>query len=469
MNTKKVFTWALIISIAGFLFGLDTAVISGAEQKIQALWELDVFEHGLTVSIALIGTVVGAMLGGIPSDKFGRKKTVFWIAVLFLISAVGTALAFNWYVFLLFRFTGGLAVGCSSVTAPMYISELSPASHRGRFVAMFQFNVVLGILIAFVSNYLLQNIGDNSWRWMLGVQAFPSTLFMVLVLFIPESPRWLIVKKNLFDEASEILKKINPSTAEHELHTIKKSTVHSNGISSSALFSSRYSFPITLAFLIAFFNQASGVNAIIYYAPRIFEMAGLGTDSSLLSTAGIGVVNFIFTLFAMSIIDSFGRRKLMLVGSIGCIITLALVARSFYIQDFSGYAVPVYLFLFIAFFSFSQGAVIWVFISEIFPNEVRSQGQALGSFTHWFMASIVAFVFPYMSEKIGGGNSFLIFTIMMVLQLVFVLTIMPETKGKSLEELETKLEKSRTTNPIIIKETKQEIYDMRQKNRGMFQ
>ena len=442
MNTKKIFIWAAIISLGGFLFGLDTAVISGAEQRIQVLWHLDVFKHGLTVSIALIGTVVGAMLGGIPSDIFGRKKTIFWIAVLFLVSAVGSALAFNWYVFLLFRFVGGLAVGCSSVTAPMYISELSPASHRGRFVAMFQFNVVLGILVAFFSNYLLQGIGDNSWRWMLGVQAFPATLFMVLILFIPESPRWLIVRKSLFDDAREILKKVNPLTAETELLTIKLSSTQSNGRSSPSLFTSKHLFPITLAVLFAFFNQASGINAVIYYAPRIFEMAGLGSNSSLLSTAGVGAVNFAFTLLAMSIIDSFGRKKLMIVGSLGCMTTLALVARSFYSEDFSGYAVPVYLFLFIAFFAFSQGAVIWVFISEIFPNEVRSQGQALGSFTHWLMASIIAFVFPYMSEKIGGGNSFLIFATMMAFQLVFVLTIMPETKGKSLEELEIKLEKS---------------------------
>jgi len=440
LNTKKVFTWAVVISLGGFLFGLDTAVISGAEQTIQTLWNLGVFEHGFTVSIALMGTVVGAMLGGIPSEVFGRKKTIFWIAVLFLVSAVGSALAFNWYVFLFFRFSGGLAVGCSSVTAPMYISELSPASHRGRFVAMFQFNVVLGILIAFLSNYLLQGIGGNAWRWMLGVQAFPATIFMALVLFIPESPRWLIVKKNLMEEALEILKVINPTTAESELQTIASSASPLGGASSAALFSGKHTFPITLAVLFAFFNQASGINAIIYYAPRIFEMAGFGTDSSLLSTAGVGLVNFIFTLFAMSLIDSFGRKKLMTAGSVGLIITLGLVSRAFYIQDFSGFAVPVYLFLFIAFFAFSQGAVIWVFISEIFPNEVRSKGQALGSFTHWLMASIVAFVFPYMSEKIGGGNSFLIFTVMMVLQLVFVLTMMPETKGKTLEELESKLE-----------------------------
>ena len=436
MNTKKVFTWSAIISIGGFLFGLDTAVISGAEQKIQALWDLDVFEHGLTVSIALVGTVFGAMLGGIPSDRIGRKKTIFWVAVLFLLSAIGTALAFNWYSFLLFRFVGGLGVGCSSVTAPMYISELSPATHRGRFVAMFQFNVVFGILVAFISNYLLKDIGDNAWRWMLGVQAFPATLFMALILLVPESPRWLIVKQHAFEEAKDILKQINPSTAERELVTIRQSTTNTNGSSTAeALFSPKYSFPITLAVLFAFFNQASGVNAIIYYAPRIFEMAGIGQDTSLLSTAGVGVVNFIFNLLAMYYIDSFGRRKLMIVGSLGGIATLALVSYSFFAQDFSGYAVPIYIFLFIAFFSFSQGAVIWVFISEIFPNAVRSKGQALGSFTHWLMASIIAFLFPYLSEKIGGGTSFLIFTIMMALQLVFVLTIMPETKGKSLEEL----------------------------------
>src|SRR3990170_139418 len=438
MNTRRVFIWSVIIALGGFLFGLDTAVISGAEQKIQELWDLDVFQHGLTVSIALIGTVIGAMLGGIPTDKLGRKKTLFWIAVLFLLSAVGSALTIDWFTFLLFRFIGGLGIGCSSVTAPMYISELSPASHRGRFVAMFQFNVVLGILIAFLSNYFLQDLGVNSWRWMLGVQAFPATLFMVLVLFIPESPRWLIVKKNLFDEAREILRKINPLTAEKEFLTIRLSGTHSNGISSSSLFTSRHSFPITLAVLFAFFNQASGINAIIYYAPRIFEMTGLGTDSSLLSTAGVGVVNFIFTLLAMSLIDSFGRKKLMIVGSLGCIATLALVARSFYAEDFSGYAVPVYLFLFIAFFAFSQGAVIWVFISEIFPNEVRSKGQALGSFTHWLMASVIAFTFPWITDTLGGGNTFMLFSVMMVLQLIFVWRIMPETKGKSLEQLDIK-------------------------------
>jgi SP family arabinose:H+ symporter-like MFS transporter len=451
MNTRRVFTWSIIIALGGFLFGLDTAVISGAEQKIQELWKLDVFEHGLTVSIALIGTVVGAMLGGIPSDSLGRKKTLFWIAVLFLVSAVGSALAIDWYTFLFFRFVGGLGVGCSSVTAPMYISELAPASHRGRLVAMFQFNVVLGILIAFLSNYLLQDIGENSWRWMLGVQAFPATLFLILVLFIPESPRWLVVKKGLVDEAREILRLINPQNAESELNAIRLShTVQSQGQTGDNLFSKKYSFPVMLAILFAVFNQVSGINAIIYYAPRIFEMTGLGTDSALLSSAGLGLVNFIFTLLAVNFIDRYGRRTLMLIGSVGVIVTLALVANSFYTQNFNGYAVPVYLFIYIAFFAFSQGAVIWVFISEIFPNEVRAKGQALGSFTHWLMATVIAFAFPFITEKLGAGNSFMLFAVMMVLQLLFVWKVMPETKGRSLEDTpEIKTEK----NPDFLKTT----------------
>lgn len=435
---RRVFAWSVIIALGGFLFGLDTAVISGAEQTIQRLWDLDVFEHGLTVSIALVGTVVGAMLGGIPTDRIGRKKTLFWIAVLFLVSAIGCALAIDWYSFLIFRFLGGLAVGCSSVTAPMYISELSPASHRGRLVAMFQFNVVLGILVAFVSNYLLQGIGDNAWRWMLGVIAFPAVVFLILVLFIPESPRWLIVKRSLYEEAKEILRKINPATAESEFTSIQMSTRKNGKASGSVrLFSSHYALPVTLAVLFAVFNQVSGINAIIYYAPRIFEMTGLGTDSALLSTAGLGLVNFVFTLVAMNFIDRYGRRTLMLIGSVGVIITLGLVAGAFYTQSFSNYLVPVCLFLYIAFFAFSQGAVIWVFISEIFPNEVRAKGQALGSFTHWIMAALIAFAFPWITGWLGGGHTFMLFCIMMVLQLVFVLRIMPETKGRTLEQLQT--------------------------------
>jgi MFS transporter, SP family, arabinose:H+ symporter len=437
MNTKKVFTWSVVIAFGGFLFGLDTAVISGAEQSIQKLWNLDVFSHGLTVSIALIGTVIGAMLGGWPSDQLGRKRTLFWISVLFLVSAVGSALAIDWYTFLVFRFIGGLGVGCSSVTAPMYISEISPASHRGRFVGMFQFNVVLGILLAFLSNYLLQDVGENSWRWMLGVQAFPSIIFLVAILFVPDSPRWLIMKKGKIDEATEILKQVNPHTAKAEVKAIIDSVASNGHSGSEKLFSKKYSVPVTLAILFAVFNQVSGINAIIYYAPRIFAMTGLGTDSALLSTAGLGLVNFIFTLLAVNVIDRFGRRTLMLIGSFGLIGTLALVSHAFYTQDFNGFAVPVYLFIYIAFFAFSQGAVIWVFISEIFPNKVRAKGQSLGSFTHWLMAAAIAFTFPYITEKLGGGNSFMLFTLMMVLQLLFVWKMMPETKGRSLEEVDT--------------------------------
>jgi MFS transporter, SP family, arabinose:H+ symporter len=432
---KKAFTWSIIVAFGGFIFGLDTAVISGAEQSIQKLWELDAFEHGFTVSIALIGTVFGAMLGGIPSDVWGRRKTLFWIAFIFFAAAIGTALATNWFTFLLFRFIGGLGVGCTSVTAPMYISEISPASHRGRLVAMFQFNIVLGILIAFVSNYLFQGIdGENSWRWMLGIQAFPSAIFFIALYFIPESPRWLVVKKNDHKQAKSIFDQINPTTAEAELRSVELAHEKSLNGDSEKLFSKKYSFPVTLAILFAVFNQVSGINAIIYYAPRIFQMTGLETDSAFLSTVGLGLVNFAFTLLAINFIDRFGRKKLMLIGSIGLILTLGLVARSFYVEDFSGYIVPFSLFVYIAFFAFSQGAVIWVFISEIFPNEVRASGQALGSFTHWLMAAVVAFSFPYISERIGGGNTFLIFAIMMMLQLAFVIKVMPETKGKTLEQ-----------------------------------
>ncbi len=446
MNSKIVL-WSITVALGGFLFGFDTAVISGAEKYIQSVWELNVFEHGLTVSIALIGTVLGALIGGIPSDAVGRKKTLFWIAVLYLISAIGSALATDWYLFLFFRFIGGVGVGASSVAAPMYISEISPADNRGKLVALFQFNIVFGILIAYLSNYLIDGVVDDAWRWMLGVEAFPAVAFLILILFIPESPRWLIIKMNDVAEAKKVLTVIDSDHVDQLIQNIKSSR-HENVSERSLFSSSQYRLPIMLAVLFAVFNQVSGINAIIYYAPRIFEMTGLGTSSALLSTSGIGLINFIFTLVALRFIDNVGRKKLMLIGSIGLIITLALVSKAFYLQEFAGYTVPILLFLYIAFFAFSQGAVIWVFISEIFPNQVRASGQALGSFTHWIMAAIIAFSFPFFSEKLGGGNTFLIFTIMMVLQLVFVLKIMPETKGKSLEQIEL-LEKEITNHELI--------------------
>lgn len=441
MRKNSVVAWSMVVALGGFLFGFDTAVISGAEKSIQRFWQLSVFEHGLTISIALIGTVIGSMLGSAPSDRFGRKNTLYFVAIAYLLSSLGTAFADNWYMFLAFRFLGGLGVGTSSVTAPIYISEVSPADRRGRLVGLFQFNVVLGILISYLSNYLISQFGETSWRWMLGVQAFPSLIFLVLIRFIPESPRWLILKKQATAKALEILRIINPLNCDQELISIQNSSLDSKGIrhQKESIFSGNYSKPIALAMLFAFFNQVSGINAIIYYAPRIFEMAGLGAHSSLLSTVGIGMVNFIFTLLAINIIDRVGRKLLMLIGSVGLISSLLLVAFTFYSGHFNGFAIPVYMMVFIAFFAFSQGAVIWVFISEIFPNQVRAQGQTLGSSTHWVMAAIIAFSFPYFAETLGGATTFFFFASMMVLQLIFVWRWMPETKGKSLEQIETNI------------------------------
>lgn len=436
MNNYKVTIWAITVSLGGFLFGFDTAVISGAEQAIQQVWALSVFEHGLTVSIALIGTVLGALFGGIPSDAIGRRQTLFWIAVLYLVSAVGSALAPEWYSFLFFRFIGGLGVGASSVTAPIYISEIAPANRRGRLVALFQFNIVLGILVAYLSNYLIGAEGPHAWRWMLGVESVPALAFLLLILLVPKSPRWLIVKKNRVEEARQILALTEPDAVEQQVAAILHSKHEQDRPGKQEpFFSPRYRLPILLAILFAIFNQFSGINAIIYYAPRIFEMTGLGKESALLSSAGVGLVNLVFTIVGLNLIDRSGRRKLMLIGSVGLIGSLALVSYAFYTQAF-GMAVPVSLFVYIAFFGMSQGAVIWVFIAEIFPNQVRAKGQALGSFTHWFFAALIAFGFPYVAETLGGGTTFLIFSGMMVLQLLFVLFMMPETKGVSLEALE---------------------------------
>lgn len=440
MSKHSVLAWSMVVALGGFLFGFDTAVISGAEKSIQQFWHLSVFAHGLTISIALIGTVIGSLFGSKPSDRFGRKNTLYFVAIAYLLASLGTAFADNWYVFLVFRFLGGLGVGASSVTAPIYISEVSPADKRGRLVGLFQFNVVLGILISYLSNYLISQLGDTSWRLMLGIQAIPSFVFLVLIRFIPESPRWLILKKGEMTRALEILKIINPLNCNDELESIKHSKLESkSGSDSNSIFSGQYTTPIVLAVLFAFFNQVSGINAIIYYAPRIFEMAGLGARSSLLSTVGIGVINFIFTFVGINVIDKVGRKKLMLVGSLGLIVSLFMVAYTFYKGNFSGFAVPVYMMCFIAFFAFSQGAVIWVFISEIFPNQVRAKGQTIGSSTHWIMAAIIAFAFPFFAEKLGGAVTFSFFGTMMVLQLIFVWRWMPETKGKSLEQIESNI------------------------------
>lgn len=437
---KPLLFWSIVVALGGFLFGFDTAVISGAEKSIQSYWQLSSFQHGLTMSVALLGTVIGAALGSLPSDKLGRKRTLIIIAFLFLISSAATALATNWAMFLLFRFIGGLGVGASSVTAPIYISEISSAKNRGRLVALFQFNVVTGILISYLSNYLIGVAGgDHSWRLMLGIMVIPSFFFLVLLRFVPESPRWLILHNKNIEDAKKTLRIIDPEKYEAEIASIIKTNEENKHKPQEKLFSSKYRLPIFLAVAFAIFNQVSGINAIIYYAPRIFESSGLATDSSLLSSVAIGSVNLLFTLLAISLIDKFGRRKLMLTGTIGLIITLGIVAYLFMHPSSNPYVIVVLLLAYIAFFAMSQGACIWVFISEIFPNTVRAKGQTLGSLTHWVMAAVITFVFPVISENLGEGIIFFFFCCMMILQLGFVIKYMPETKGKSLEELEANL------------------------------
>jgi sugar porter (SP) family MFS transporter len=438
MHKHKLLLWSLTVALSGFLFGLDTAVISGAEQTIQKLWDLDNITHGLAVSMALYGTVVGAAFGGFFADRLGRKKSLFWVGSLFLISSLGSALSQGVYIFMVFRLLGGLCIGASSVVSPLYISEIAPPKKRGFLVALFQFNIVFGILIAYVSNYLLQRSNSpNDWRWMLGIVAFPSLIFTLLTLLISESPRWLALKKGDVAGALGVLKEIDPPAADATLASILASRDRAEASPRKAFFSSHYAWPILLAFLLAFFNQLSGINAIIYYAPRIFGMTGLSKSSALLSTAGIGLVNLVFTMLGLSLIDRFGRRVLMYIGSFGYIISLSLIALAFYRNSFAGMTVLV--FAFIASHAVGQGAVIWVFIGEIFPNEVRASGQSLGSLTHWVFAAIIANIFPYAAARFGGAPIFAFFTAMMVLQLLYVMFMMPETKGIALEDMEAQL------------------------------
>ena len=425
----------IVVSLGGFLFGFDTAVISGAEQAIQIIWNLSALEHGFTVSIALIGTVLGALFGGIPCDKYGRKKTLIGIGVLYFISALGSSLTTDWHIFLFFRWIGGIGVGASSIAAPLYISEIAPAKvrGRGRLVAMFQFNIVLGILIAFLSNYIVADFdGENNWRWMLGVEILPALVFILLMFTVPNSPRWLIVKRGLVAEARYFFEQIQSENIEEKIADIQ-ATIAQND--SQKARGSHYKRPFFLAIMLAVFNQVSGINAIIYYAPRIFEMAGLGKSAVLLSSVGIGTINFIFTLLAIFFIDRLGRRLLMHIGSVGLIVTLFMVAFSFHSENEQMTRVPIYLFLYIGFFAFSQGAVIWVFIAEIFPNDLRAIGQSVGSFTHWIMAAIIAAIFPALTAFVGPGNTFALFALMMMFQWIFVFVWMPETKGRTLEDL----------------------------------
>jgi sugar porter (SP) family MFS transporter len=427
---------SVVAALGGFLFGFDTAVISGVEKSIQELWHLSSTAHGFTVSSALLGTVVGALVAGAPAEKYGRKKMLQAIGVLYLATSLATALTSTWEIFVVFRFLGGIGVGASSVVGPMYISEISPAARRGRLVALFQLNIVSGILIAYISNYVLFGVSDVAWRWMLGVQAIPAALYFSLVFLVPESPRWLI-KHGKNADAIDVLKRIGDPDPDKALNDISASLQTESG-KSEKLFTPTYSAPVFYAVAIAMFNQLVGINAIMYYAPRIFEMTGLAKDSALLQAVSIGATNMMFTLLAIAVIDKLGRRTLLIIGSFGIILSLGLVSWAFITKEYGGYSVMIYLIIFIASFAMSQGAVIWVFISEIFPNSVRSKGQTLGSSTHWIMAWIVSWVFPIMvvSDK-GGAIAFAIFAAIAVIQLFFAWKIMPETKGKSLEQIQT--------------------------------
>lgn len=429
---KTIFLWSITVALAGFLFGFDTAVISGADLPIQQLWQTDPLFHGMFImSSALWGTVIGALFGSVPCDRFGRKATLIAIAILYIVSALGSALAADPYTFSIMRFIGGLGVGVSSIAVPAYIAEIAPAKYRGRLVAMYQFQIVFGILVAFFSNYLLAGISAEDWRWMLGVEVIPAAAFLLLVFRVSESPRWLLLHKRDEGAARIVFGKMQEADVDGIMSEIKRGSPVAK---KSNLFASQYRFPVMLAFLVAFFNQLSGINFIIYFAPRIFSLAGLDSNSALLSSAGVGIVNLVFTMLGLYLIDKAGRRLLMLIGSLGYIVSLSVVAYAFY-ADIGGMAVVFFVFLFIASHAIGQGAVIWVFISEIFPNAVRAKGQSLGASTHWVFAAMIALLMPFFLSVFSPAIIFSFFAMMMVLQLVFVLVIMPETKGRTLESI----------------------------------
>jgi MFS transporter, SP family, arabinose:H+ symporter len=436
MNNRLIL-WSITVGLGGLLFGLDTAVISGAEKTIESLWQLDKLTHGLAMAIALYGTVVGAGLGGFPADYYGRKKTLIAIGILFFVTAIGSAYAGSVGTFMFFRFFGGIAIGASSVVAPVYISEIAPAAHRGKLGISFQLNIVAGILLAYVSNYFFQGTGnEDAWRWMLAIVGLPSVLFSILMFYTPESPRWLMVKKNDEASARKILSLVSDDV-ETEITDIKKSIAAEKSIKTASLFSKKYKLPLLLAFLLAFFNQASGINAIIYFAPRIFEMAGKAESAAFLQSTGIGVVNLLFTILGWSLIDRFGRKTLLIIGSLGYILSLGMIAYSFQNQQYT--YIHYYIFAFIASHAVGQGAIIWVFISEIFPTNVRAAGMAFGCLTHWIFAALLTNFFPALALKYGPAPIFTFFCVMMIFQLLFAQFVMPETRGVSLEALKKKL------------------------------
>ncbi len=435
---------SIIAALGGLLFGFDTAVISGTTDHLREVFDLTEFYLGLTVASALIGTIIGALFAGLPADGIGRRTTLLWIAFLYFVSAVGSAIAWDWYSFLLFRWLGGLGVGASSVVAPMYIAEISPPRFRGRLVAITQFNIVLGILAAYMSNYgvAMMGVGDIEWRVMFGIEAAPAAMFFVLMFATPRSPRWLVAQGRS-DEAASVLASVGAEDTRGELRAIEASLEETAQSESEHLLQAKYRRPVLLAVAIATFNQLSGINALMYYAPHIFRMAGAGTDASLAQAVIVGCTNLVFTMAALLVIDRIGRRKLMVAGSVGYIVSLAATAAAFYtygtdFTPFGSMVVLASLMVFIASHAFGQGAVIWVYLSEIFPNRVRAKGQALGSFTHWVFAALISWTFPMIAE-VSGGHTFAFYSSMMVLQLIWVLKVMPETKGVPLEEMQQRM------------------------------
>ena len=437
----RIFFWSLTSALAGFIFGFDTVVISGAEQRIQTLWNLGSGLHGIAMASALYGTVLGSLFGGWPTDRFGRRATLLWIGLLYFVSAVWSGLATDVYSFIIARAIGGIGVGISTVAAPLYIAEIAPAERRGRLAGMFQFNIVFGILIAFLSNYIIGLTMDArvAWRWMLGIEAFPALLYTILCFSIPESPRWLIARKGDRAAGMKVLQMIQPnaSPAELEAKADEIAATPTDTQPSGHFWTRRLRIPILLAFLVAFFNQLSGINAILYFAPRIFALTGLGEKAALLQSVGIGVTNLVFTFVGLWLIDRLGRRTLLYIGSFGYIASLGLTSWAFFTQHFS--IVPACIFAFIAAHAVGQGAVIWVLISEIFPNRHRAGGQALGSFTHWIFAALLTTFFPKMVTAFAPGYVFLFFCGMMVLQLLWVKWMVPETKGVPLEAMQARL------------------------------
>lgn len=443
MNST-LFRCSIIAALGGLLFGFDTAVISGTTDHLREVFDLEGFGLGFTVASALIGTIMGAFFAGIPADRIGRRSTLVWIAFLYFVSAVGSAIAWDWYSFLTFRWLGGLGVGASSVVAPMYIAEISPAQFRGRLVAITQFNIVFGILLAYLSNYsvALANLGAVEWRVMFGIEAAPAAIFFALMFATPRSPRWLVAQ-GLSNEAAKVLEMVGAKDVPGEVRAIEQSLAEAGQTDSEPLLQRKYRRPVLLAVAISTFNQLSGINALMYYAPHIFRMAGAGTDSSLAQAVIVGCTNLVFTMAALLVIDRIGRKKLMIAGSVGYIVSLAATAAAFYaygteFTPFGSMVVLASLMVFIASHAFGQGAVIWVYLSEIFPNRVRAKGQALGSFTHWVFAALISWTFPMIAEM-SGGHTFAFYSSMMVLQLIWVLKVMPETKGVPLEEMQRRM------------------------------